>query len=145
MVEIYAPCLSRKFSRETLSGLLAGWERVFDLLQGAGMGEIGQLEGMEISLLDDAEMARVHGEFLDEATPTDVITFAHGELLIGVEVAVRQARDFGSTPDREIALYGIHGMLHLAGYDDRSAEEAQAMSERQEELLGEFFDGFGLA
>jgi probable rRNA maturation factor len=84
-------------------------------------------------------MARLHGEFLNDATTTDVITFEHGELLIGVEVAARQAGEFGSLADREIALYGIHGMLHLAGFDDRSSTDAKEMAVRQEEVLSECF------
>ena len=108
-------------------------------MRNIGVGELSYLEGLEITLLDDDEMGRIHGEFLGDASPTDVITFDHGELLIGVETALKQAEVFNSSPDREIALYGIHGMLHLAGFDDRSENEAKAMANRQMELLGEFF------
>jgi len=90
-------------------------------------------------LLDDGEMARLHGEFLGDANATDVITFEHGELLIGVEVAGRQAEEFGSEVDREIALYGIHGMLHLSGYDDIDVDDANQMALRQKELLDQCF------
>jgi probable rRNA maturation factor len=139
MVEIYRECRSREVSVEMLGSLEQGWNAVFELLKGIGVGEIAALAGLEITLLDDDEMARLHGEFLKDPTPTDVITFAHGELLIGVEVAARQAEAFESLTDREIALYGIHGMLHLAGYDDRSSEDAKEMAQRQEEILRECF------
>lgn len=109
------------------------------MLQEIGQGTITGLEGIEVSLLDDAEMAEVHREFLHDATPTDVITFEHGELLIGVETAERQAGEFGTRPDHEIALYGIHGMLHLSGYDDRTPEDAKRMAGRQEELFARVF------
>ncbi|MFT6181476.1 MAG: putative rRNA maturation factor [Akkermansiaceae bacterium] len=139
MVEIYSACESREISEEFLGELQRGWSAAFQLLRGIGVGKITTLEGMEITLLDDAEMARLHGEFLNDATTTDVITFEHGELLIGVEVAARQAGEFGSLADREIALYGIHGMLHLAGFDDRSSTDAKEMAVRQEEVLSECF------
>ncbi len=135
MVEVYPACESREISDEFLALLEEGWNTAFEMLKGVGVGEIAGLEVVEITLLDDDEMARLHGEFLADATTTDVITFEHGELLIGVEVAARQAEVFGSRVDREIALYGIHGMLHLAGFDDRSAADAKEMAERQEEVL----------
>ena len=106
------------------------------------MGVINELIEIEITLLDDDEMSRLHGEFLGDSSTTDVITFHHGELLIGVEVAARQALEFGSSPDREIALYGIHGMLHLSGYDDRCSDDAKVMSDKQGELLKEYFGKF---
>ena len=141
MVEIYPLCQSREISTEFLETLSAGWNEVAAILRDIGVGGIAGLEEVEISLLDNDEMARLHGEFLQDATPTDVITFEHGELLIGVEVAQKQAVEFGSSADREIALYGIHGMLHLAGFDDRSPEDAKLMAIRQEELLLKVFPG----
>ena len=142
MIEVYSRCQSRDISPELLDRLIAGWEEVFQFLREIGEGEIRELGGIEVTLLDDDEMSRLHGEFLDDATSTDVITFDHGELLIGVEVAARQAGEFGSSPDREIALYGIHGMLHLSGYDDRNPDDARLMAGKQEELLGVFFAEF---
>ena len=139
MVDIYPECRSREISGEFLGRLQRGWNAVFELLKGIGVGEIAALADLEITLLDDDEMARLHGEFLKDPTPTDVITFEHGELLIGVEVAERQAASYQSSADREIALYGIHGMLHLAGFDDRSSDDAKEMARRQEEVLRECF------
>lgn len=139
MVVVYPACSSREFSREWLCQLSEGWNEVFRLLKEIGVGVIAETEELEITLLDDDEMSRIHGEFLEDATPTDVITFDHGELLVGVETAEKQAEVFASSADREIALYGIHGMLHLAGFDDRSEKDAKVMGERQIQLLKQFF------
>lgn len=139
MIEVYARCQSRDIPSELLERLTTGWEEVFHFLKEIGVGGICELAGIEITLLDDDEMARLHGEYLNDATATDVITFEHGELLIGIEVAARQATEYGSSLNREIALYGIHGMLHLSGYDDRNAADARSMEKRQEELLETFF------
>lgn len=138
-VEVYRSIEAEILDEAFLTLLQKGWGEVASLLKGLGVGELAELPALEISLLDDAEMARIHGEFLADATPTDVITFDHGELLIGVETAARQADEFGSSQAREIALYGIHGMLHLAGYDDREAVTAKKMAERQFELLEAYF------
>ncbi|MEN8693661.1 MAG: rRNA maturation RNase YbeY [Akkermansiaceae bacterium] len=138
-LEIYPSCESRDLTAEFLADLHRGWLEVVGVLREIGAGKIASFSGLEITLLDDDEMARIHGEFLSDPTTTDVITFQHGELLIGVEVAERQAVDFGTTVEREIALYGIHGMLHLAGFDDRDPQDAQEMAERQQALLKEHF------
>lgn len=122
-----------------MADLQRGWDEVFLYLKEIGVGEIADVEAMEITLLDDDEMSRLHEEFLQDPKTTDVITFEHGELLIGVEVAKRQALEYGNTFERELALYGIHGMLHLAGYDDRSKDEFELMKMRQEEILELFF------
>ena len=90
---------------------------------------------VEITLLGEAAIAKVHGEFLDDPTPTDVITFEHGEILIGVPIAAANARKFRHPADHEVALCAIHGLLHLLGYDDLTEKEKVIMHARQEEIL----------
>ena len=70
---------------------------------------------VEITLLGEAAIAKVHGEFLEDPTPTDVITFEHGEILIGVPITAANARKFRHPADHEVALCVIHGLLHLLG------------------------------
>jgi probable rRNA maturation factor len=90
---------------------------------------------VEITLLGEAAIAKVHGEFLDDPTPTDVITFEHGEILIGVPIAEANARKFRHPADHEVALCAIHGLLHLLGYDDLTTQERVIMHARQAEIL----------
>lgn len=96
---------------------------------------ITTLPEIEITLVNDADIARVHGDFLDDPTPTDVITFHHGEILISADMAARQGREHGQSVDHEVALYLVHGLLHLAGWDDHEVEEAREMAQRQSDLL----------
>jgi len=93
------------------------------------------LEEIEITLISDAEISRVHAEFLGDPSATDVITFHHGEILISADTALRQAAAHGKSLDHETALYAIHGLLHLAGWDDHDPAEAAAMAALQEEIL----------
>lgn len=93
------------------------------------------LPEIEITIVDDADIARVHGDFLDDPTPTDVITFHHGEILISAETALRQGREHGQSLDHEAALYLVHGLLHLAGWDDHEETEAREMARLQEGIL----------
>lgn len=96
---------------------------------------LASLPEIEITIVDDADIARVHGDFLDDPTPTDVITFHHGEILISADTAERQGREHGQSVNREVALYLVHGLMHLAGWDDHEADEAREMAERQEKIL----------
>ena len=96
----------------------------------------------ELSLVfvDDAEICRLHDEFLDDPTVTDVITvpgdgaedpadpepFA-GEIVVCVDQAMREAPKHGFTVHDELSLYLIHGWLHLAGHDDLSDAPRAAM------------------
>jgi len=66
---------------------------------------------------------------------TDVITFQHGEIFVSVETALRQARRYRSSVEKEIKLYLVHGLLHLEGFDDTSAVKARAMESAQTRLL----------
>ncbi|WP_395718259.1 rRNA maturation RNase YbeY [Prosthecobacter sp.] len=90
---------------------------------------------VEVSIVSDKEIARVHGEFLDDPTPTDVITFHHGEILISADTADRQGREHSQPFDHEIALYLVHGLLHLAGWDDHEKKDAREMALRQSAIL----------
>ena len=97
------------------------------------------LEGgtLEFTVVDDATIARVHGEFLDDPTPTDVITFHHGEVLMSANTASRQAAAHGQSFERELLLYAIHGLLHLHGHEDHTPSGAASMQALQENILAQ--------
>lgn len=101
----------------------------------SGAAVLGELETIEVSLISDAEIARVHGEFMDDPEPTDVITFPHGEILISVETAAREGGRHGHSASRETLLYLIHGLLHLNGHDDLGDAPRAAMHAVQERIL----------
>ena len=80
-------------------------------------------------------IADVHSRFMQIAGPTDVITIEHGEILISAETAKNQARAYSQKLQDELALYIIHGLLHLAGFDDVKPADAAKMRRLQERLL----------
>jgi len=55
--------------------------------------------------------------------------------VIGVEVAKERAEEFGHAIDVELALYIIHGLLHLCGCDDKSDAAEREMRERERHYL----------
>lgn len=80
-------------------------------------------------------MAKIHREFLNEPGPTDVITFPYGEIVVCATVAAARAPEFRHTVPDELALYCIHGLLHLAGHDDIQSEAAKRMHREQDRIL----------
>ena len=71
------------------------------------------------------------------AEPTDLPTLL-GDVVICPTVANRNAPDHAGTYDDEVALLVIHGILHLLGMDHTDDEEAEAMEQRERELLARF-------
>jgi probable rRNA maturation factor len=90
---------------------------------------------VEFSFVSDETIAKVHGEFMGDPTPTDVITFQHGEILISLDTAQRQAGEHGEPYEREVVRYMVHGLLHLADWDDREESERMEMHRVQEAIL----------
>ncbi len=113
---------------------------------------------ISVAVVDDAEMSRLHADFLQIEGPTDVLTFPLegdsleawagpidarrgsgrricGEVVIGGDMAVRVAGELGSPPSEEVILYLVHGLLHLCGYDDLDDLQRGQMRRREAELL----------
>jgi probable rRNA maturation factor len=99
------------------------------------------LATLEVALVDDETSDRVHREFMDIEGPTDVITFHHGEIVIGAAVAERQAAGYQEPLAREILRYLVHGLLHLAGHEDAEPAARAAMEAVQEEIVARLWNG----
>jgi len=90
---------------------------------------------LSLVFLTDRELAELHDRHLGDPSVTDVITFSGepsvgsaGELCVSADAARRQApRNGPETFSRELALYVVHGWLHLAGYDDLAPARKRAM------------------
>jgi probable rRNA maturation factor len=96
---------------------------------------LGRLKEIEATIVGDAAITKVHRDFFDDPTPTDVITFPYGEILIGAGVVSENAARFGNTPSEEAALCVVHGLLHLAGWSDLTAGTAKDMARKQEQVF----------
>lgn len=93
------------------------------------------LEHVEIIIVSDRKIAGLHAQFMGIPGPTDVITFDHGEIVISAETAQENARRFLQSLEHELALYVIHGLLHLHGHEDATAAGAARMRRLQERIL----------
>ena len=88
-----------------------------------------------IHWISSQEMCRVHQEFLDDPSLTDVITFHHGEILICPQVAHLEAPRHGHTYEQELLFYALHGLLHLLGWNDQTTAQRQRMHREQSRIL----------
>lgn len=94
---------------------------------------------LRVSILftDDARIAGLHGQFLGDPTPTDVMSFdldGDAELVVSVETAAREAGR--AVPvHHEVALYVVHGLLHLNGFDDIDVDDRARMRDAEREVL----------
>lgn len=98
-------------------------------------GVLAGLDEVEISIVSDEVIAQVHLDFMDIAGATDVITFEHGEVVISAQTARENAVKYGSVFEKEMMLYVIHGLLHLAGHEDEDPEERELMEGIQVQIL----------
>ena len=87
-----------------------------------------------VVLVSDRQIAAIHRKFMNIRGPTDVVTFQHGEIVVSVETAARQAPLFGKTTEQELELYLVHGLLHLCGYDDGTRPGYDEMARLQEQI-----------
>jgi probable rRNA maturation factor len=98
---------------------------------------------LSVVFVDDAEITRLHGDWFDDPTPTDVISFdlgedepgPAGELYVSVERARDEARARDLPLERELALYVVHGALHLCGFDDREEGDRRRMRAAEARVL----------
>ncbi len=104
---------------------------------GDGHAALAGLAEVEIAVVSDRVIARVHRQFLNVPGATDVITFEHGELVVSATTAARQARELGEIVERELLRYVVHGLLHLNGHEDAEAAPAARMWRVQEQIVAE--------
>ncbi len=100
---------------------------------------LSQLPMVEISIVDDETISQVHGEFLNDPTPTDAITFPYGEILVSCDTAAAYAKAHGLNPREELFRYMVHGLVHLHGYLDYEPVDREALFAVQEPLVKAFF------
>lgn len=105
---------------------------------------------ISILLVDDREIARINRKHLNHTGPTDVITFSQldeqvpalidgrpflGDIVISTATARRQASEYQTSFVYELCFYICHGLLHIAGFEDRRAKDRERMLAIQVEIL----------
>lgn len=115
-------------------------EIVRAVLDGEGVADYE----MSLAFVDNATIHTLNNRYLDHDEPTDVLSIPYsgpgakkleGELVVGVEVALEAARERGHDVRAELALYVIHGLLHLCGHDDHDDADRQRMRAAERRYL----------
>lgn len=116
-------------------------EALFRTIEKSGHFPIQHGE-LSVVFVCDETIAQVHADFMDDPTPTDVITFpanvemqSAGEIIVSVDHAQSRARELNEPFSRELSLYLVHGWLHLAGYDDRTENDRAEMRLAEQRAL----------
>jgi probable rRNA maturation factor len=96
-------------------------------------------------LVSDEEIALMNEKHLGHEGPTDVLTFdlregsaeadIEGEIALSVDTARREAEKHSHGVEAELALYAVHGVLHLLQYQDDNAQAATLMHETEDRIL----------
>jgi len=83
-----------------------------------------------VRITGDAELRRLNATYAGNDSITDVLSFAgsDGHLAISWAMAVRQAAEHRHAPATELGLLCVHGLLHLLGWDHKTAAERKEMT-----------------
>jgi rRNA maturation RNase YbeY len=144
------------FSRE---GLRLVRKAAESILVQEGLKNNGEIT---LCLVDDRQIRKLNRRYLKKDRPTDVIAFdlsdgiprarkscgagssgyrggkkknLAADIAISCQTAVRNSREFGTSPLYEVMLYAAHGVLHVCGYDDRTAKQKKIMEEKSDKVL----------
>jgi len=141
-----ATARGRRYAR----GLRADADR---MMRAARLGDCE----LSLTLTTDRAMRKLNREFRGIDAPTDVLSFSQieqagiaapnprsvknspglpvGDIVISIDTALRQARDYRMSPSSRLRRLLVHGFLHLIGYDhERSAADARRMFARERTL-----------
>ncbi|EGO63322.1 rRNA maturation RNase YbeY [Acetonema longum] len=130
---------------KVISSVLAMAAEVYQLTPG---------HEVSVTLADNQYIQELNREYRGKDRPTDVLSFALnegdepeilagpdgiatllGDIIISLEMAESQAREYGHSLERELAYLTVHGMLHLLGYDHEEAAEKILMRQEEESIL----------
>lgn len=97
---------------------------------------------VNIIFCDDQYLLKKNQRYLLHDTLTDVITFDYseksaisGDIFISIDRVKENAVNFAVPFEVELKRVMIHGVLHLMGYNDKSAEEKKRMTEKENQYL----------
>lgn len=94
---------------------------------------------------DDEYLHEINVKYLDHDTLTDIISFdysigneLHGDIFVSIERVADNAKDFNVSFDEELKRVLAHGILHFAGYKDKSEADELLMRSKEDEKIAMF-------
>nr|WP_314276913.1 rRNA maturation RNase YbeY [uncultured Peptostreptococcus sp.] len=105
---------------------------------------------VSLSFVSNEEIKNINRDYRNIDKVTDVLSFplydgeevdinfgtiSLGDIVISIERASEQVKEYGHSLEREVCFLVCHSMFHLLGYDHMEDEEARDMRIREEEVL----------
>ena len=104
---------------------------------------------VSVTFTDNEKIRELNAQYRSIDRATDVLSFplfdedfedeeelALGDVVLSLEKAEEQAKEYGHSFEREVAFLVVHSVLHLLGYDhETSKEDEKEMFFRQEEVM----------
>ncbi len=109
---------------------------------------------MAVNFVDSETICRINREFVGHEGTTDVISFNYSaggdlcpndidaELFICPDTAELVAKSLKKKFSDEIALYIVHGILHISGEDDLTPADRKRMRKMEKKVLLELRESF---
>tara|TARA_R110002049_G_scaffold66849_1_gene174210 strand:- start:348 stop:779 length:432 start_codon:yes stop_codon:yes gene_type:complete len=127
-IDVEIPDFNSEFFCLWLSGIATN--------HGKEIGELTYIFCADEYLLD------MNKSYLNHDYYTDIITFNYneenslsGDLFISYDRVVDNAKDLGVNVDDELSRVVVHGLLHLIGFDDKTDEDQERMTEEENKSL----------
>jgi len=112
--------------------------RLLELVEQIQQNESITFKMIEVVYVDESEIASINKKHLDHDYITDIITFRYdneqnqdaieGTLYCCSSRIAEQAAEYATDLEQEFYRIFIHGLLHLAGYKDKSGAEKKKMT-----------------
>lgn len=120
---------------------------------------IGENVEISVTFVDQDEIKRLNKEFRNIDKVTDVLSFPLydgedlikedqekneededfaymlGDIVICMDVAENQAKEFGHSLERELMYLSCHSLLHLLGYDHMNEEDKKIMRSKEKTIM----------
>ena len=89
---------------------------------------------LSVAVIGDKEMIKLNKKHRNRNYTTDVLAFDYGEIIVCLDQAKRQAKELNNALKKELSILLVHGILHLAGYDDETKKDFNKMLKKQKEV-----------
>lgn len=114
-------------------------------LQNVAKSENFEISDLNYVFVSDEELYEMNVKYLNHNTLTDVITFNYveneivsGDIFISVDRVKENAVVFNVSFENELLRVMVHGLLHLMNYNDKTDEEQELMTLKEDEKLKMF-------
>jgi len=115
---------------------------IFSVLKGEAVKETGWIN---ICFVDNPQIKKFNAKFLRIKGATDVLAFnltdkkeknvILADIMISGQEALKQAHIYKTTPDYELSLYVVHGLLHILGFNDHTIRQIKLMRKKENQYV----------